>query len=166
MVIRNSELLCGAMDKGTLGSGSKNNIFYVILRDYGEIPTARCLGRLARLCPAFLSKILFLLYKCYLVHFYWHCFIMNISVHVIFNKVIHGNGHFLECQCLNLWLNFWHFKTIFFNTLTILEIRILFTVVFMFFPKILPANYYYWLLEILHSVTFCPDLTYSKVLTW
>lgn len=56
VVVRNSELLCGSMDKGTLGSGSKNNIFYVILRDYGEIYTARCLARLARLCPAFLSK--------------------------------------------------------------------------------------------------------------
>ena len=56
MVIRNSELLCGSMDKGTLGSGSKNNIFYVIMRDYGEVQTARCLGRLARLCPAYLSK--------------------------------------------------------------------------------------------------------------
>ena len=57
MVIRNSELLCGSMDKGTLGSGSKNNIFYVILRDYGEVYIANCLARLARLCPAFLSKI-------------------------------------------------------------------------------------------------------------
>ncbi|WAQ96885.1 RPC1-like protein [Mya arenaria] len=56
VVIRNSELLCGSMDKGTLGSGSKNNIFYVILRDYGEIYTARCLARLARLCPAYLSN--------------------------------------------------------------------------------------------------------------
>ena len=56
VVIRNSELLCGSMDKGTLGSGSKNNIFYVILRDYGEIYIANCLARLARLCPAFLSK--------------------------------------------------------------------------------------------------------------
>ena len=56
VVIRNSELLCGSMDKGTLGSGSKNNIFYVILRDYGEIYIANCLARLARLCPAYLSK--------------------------------------------------------------------------------------------------------------
>ena len=56
VVVRNSELLCGSMDKGTLGSGSKNNIFYVILRDYGEMYTANCLARLARLCPAYLSK--------------------------------------------------------------------------------------------------------------
>lgn len=56
VVIRNSELVCGAMDKGTLGSGSKNNIFYVILRDYGEEAAAAALSRLARLCPAFLSE--------------------------------------------------------------------------------------------------------------
>lgn len=55
VVIRNSELLCGAMDKGTLGGGSKNNIFYVILRDFGEQEAADALSRLARLCPAYLS---------------------------------------------------------------------------------------------------------------
>lgn len=55
-MIRNSDLLCGSMDKGTLGSGSKNNIFYVILRDYGEEYAASALSRLARLCPAYLSK--------------------------------------------------------------------------------------------------------------
>lgn len=56
VVIHNSELMCGAMDKGTLGSGSKNNIFYVILRDFGEEEAAVVLSRLARLCPAYLSN--------------------------------------------------------------------------------------------------------------
>ncbi|KAK6169039.1 hypothetical protein SNE40_020167 [Patella caerulea] len=56
IVVRNSQLLCGAMDKGTLGSGSKANIFYVILRDYGEIYAADALSRLAKLCPAYLSN--------------------------------------------------------------------------------------------------------------
>ncbi|XP_062605530.1 DNA-directed RNA polymerase III subunit RPC1-like, partial [Saccostrea cucullata] len=55
VVIRNSELLCGSMDKGTLGGGSKSNIFYVILRDFGEQEAADALSRLARLCPAYLS---------------------------------------------------------------------------------------------------------------
>ncbi|KAJ8318173.1 hypothetical protein KUTeg_003264 [Tegillarca granosa] len=55
IVIHNSDLLCGSMDKGTLGSGSKNNIFYVILRDYGEEYAASALSRLARLCPAYLN---------------------------------------------------------------------------------------------------------------
>lgn len=35
--IRNSELLCGVMDKSLLGAGSKKNIFYVILKDYGKV---------------------------------------------------------------------------------------------------------------------------------
>ena len=59
-MIRNSELLCGAMDKGTLGGGSKNNIFYVILRDFGEQKAADAMSRLARLCPAYLSTVLFI----------------------------------------------------------------------------------------------------------
>jgi DNA-directed RNA polymerase III subunit RPC1 len=45
------------MDKATLGSGSKANVFYIILRDYGEVYAANTLARLARLCPAFLCKI-------------------------------------------------------------------------------------------------------------
>ncbi|XP_033120133.1 DNA-directed RNA polymerase III subunit RPC1-like [Anneissia japonica] len=56
VVIYNSELLCGAMDKLTLGSGSKNNVFYILLRDYGEQAAADAMSRLARLCPAFLSN--------------------------------------------------------------------------------------------------------------
>jgi len=56
VVIYNSELLAGAMDKATLGSGSKNNIFYILLKDYGEQYAADALARLARLCPAFLSN--------------------------------------------------------------------------------------------------------------
>ncbi|ETE69582.1 DNA-directed RNA polymerase III subunit RPC1, partial [Ophiophagus hannah] len=31
-----NELMSGSMDKGTLGSGSKNNIFYILLRDWGQ----------------------------------------------------------------------------------------------------------------------------------
>ena len=37
VTIRNSQLLAGAMDKTTLGSGSKSNIFYLILRDFGKL---------------------------------------------------------------------------------------------------------------------------------
>ena len=36
VVIHNSELMCGALDKAVLGSGSKNSVFYVLLRDYGS----------------------------------------------------------------------------------------------------------------------------------
>ncbi|XP_077989635.1 DNA-directed RNA polymerase III subunit RPC1-like [Glandiceps talaboti] len=56
VVIHNSDLVCGAMDKSTLGSGSKNNIFYILLRDYGEEIAATAMGRLAKICPFFLSN--------------------------------------------------------------------------------------------------------------
>ncbi|KAJ6643220.1 DNA-directed RNA polymerase III subunit RPC1, partial [Pseudolycoriella hygida] len=36
VVIRNSELLCGSMDKNTLGSGTKLSIFNILLRDFAE----------------------------------------------------------------------------------------------------------------------------------
>ncbi|KAK6965965.1 DNA-directed RNA polymerase III subunit RPC1 [Biomphalaria glabrata] len=55
IVIHNSEIMCGYMDKATLGSGSKQTIFYLILRDYGEQAGADAMSRLARLSPAFLS---------------------------------------------------------------------------------------------------------------
>ena len=57
MVIYNSEHLCGALDKASLGSGSKTNIFYILLRDYGQQVAADCMSRLARLCPFFLSTL-------------------------------------------------------------------------------------------------------------
>lgn len=56
VVIYNSNLLAGAMDKATLGSGSKNNIFYILLRDYGQQAAADAMWRLARICPVFLSN--------------------------------------------------------------------------------------------------------------
>ncbi|XP_076809232.1 DNA-directed RNA polymerase III subunit RPC1-like [Clavelina lepadiformis] len=56
VVIYNSQLLAGAMDKATLGGGSKNNIFYILLRDYGENLAANAMWRLARICPMFLSN--------------------------------------------------------------------------------------------------------------
>ena len=48
VIIRNSALLAGTMDKGTLGSGSKANIFYVLLRDYGQDIACETMWRVAR----------------------------------------------------------------------------------------------------------------------
>lgn len=48
VVIRNSEIMCGSMDKNTLGSGTKKNIFYVLLRDFGENESTKSMWRLAR----------------------------------------------------------------------------------------------------------------------
>ncbi|EZA62907.1 DNA-directed RNA polymerase III subunit RPC1 [Ooceraea biroi] len=53
VIIRNSELLAGTMDKSTMGSGSKQNIFYVALRDWSENVATTAMWRLARLSTAF-----------------------------------------------------------------------------------------------------------------
>ncbi|EDX18020.1 GD17238 [Drosophila simulans] len=46
--IRNSELMCGVMDKATMGSGTKQCIFYLLLRDFGELHATKAMWRLAR----------------------------------------------------------------------------------------------------------------------
>ena len=60
IVFHNGEHICGVLDKSTLGSGSRSNIFYVILRNYGEELAADRMHRLARMCPVFLSTLLLL----------------------------------------------------------------------------------------------------------
>ena len=54
MVIRDSQLLCGAVDKATLGSGSKKNVFYIILRDLTAAEAGVAMWRLARVTSYFL----------------------------------------------------------------------------------------------------------------
>ncbi|EDO36291.1 predicted protein [Nematostella vectensis] len=56
VVIHNSDLMCGALDKAVLGSGSKNSVFYVLLRDFGQQVAADAMWRVARICPFFLSN--------------------------------------------------------------------------------------------------------------
>lgn len=56
VIIRNSVLLCGVLDKTLLGSGSKVNIFYMLLRDFGEDAAVNAMWRLARMAPVFLSN--------------------------------------------------------------------------------------------------------------
>lgn len=56
VLIRNSELLSGTMDKGTMGSGSKNNIFYILLRDYGDQYAADAMWRLVRLTAYYIQN--------------------------------------------------------------------------------------------------------------
>ncbi|KAJ9156363.1 DNA-directed RNA polymerase subunit [Pleurostoma richardsiae] len=55
LVIRNSEVMCGLMDKSTVGSGKKDSIFYVILRDYGPDEAIIAMSRLAKLCARHLT---------------------------------------------------------------------------------------------------------------
>ncbi|KAJ8919935.1 hypothetical protein NQ315_006464 [Exocentrus adspersus] len=57
VLIRNSELLAGTLDKGHLGSGGKGgNIFYVILRDFGQEYAIKSMGRLARMTSDYLMN--------------------------------------------------------------------------------------------------------------
>ncbi|KAL8591010.1 hypothetical protein ACOMHN_021775 [Nucella lapillus] len=53
--IQNSELMCGTMDKLTLGSGSKTNVFYIIMRYFGAQHAADAISRLCKLVPYFLT---------------------------------------------------------------------------------------------------------------
>ncbi|KAJ2001668.1 DNA-directed RNA polymerase III subunit C1 (rpo31), partial [Coemansia sp. RSA 2322] len=49
MIIRNSEMMCGALDKSVVGEGTKQSIFFVALRDYGVEEAAALMNRLAKL---------------------------------------------------------------------------------------------------------------------
>ncbi|KAJ1958508.1 DNA-directed RNA polymerase III subunit C1 (rpo31) [Linderina pennispora] len=49
MIIRNSELLCGSLDKSVVGDGKKKSIFFVALRDYRTEEAAAIMNRLAKL---------------------------------------------------------------------------------------------------------------------
>ena len=55
LCIRNSEIMCGRMDKSTVGSGKKNSIFYILYRDFGPDVAARSMTRLSRLCARWLG---------------------------------------------------------------------------------------------------------------
>ncbi|CAM1500867.1 Fc.00g100290.m01.CDS01 [Cosmosporella sp. VM-42] len=56
LVVRNSEVMCGRMDKSTVGSGKKDSIFYVILRDFGPDYAVVAMTRLAKLCARGLTN--------------------------------------------------------------------------------------------------------------
>lgn len=56
LVVRNSEVMCGQMDKSTVGAGKKDSIFYVILRDFDPDHAVSAMNRLARLCSRYLTN--------------------------------------------------------------------------------------------------------------
>jgi DNA-directed RNA polymerase III subunit RPC1 len=56
LVIRNSEVMCGMMDKSTVGSGKKDSIFYIILRDFGPDYAVAAMNRLAKLSARYLAN--------------------------------------------------------------------------------------------------------------
>ena len=56
LCIRNSEIMCGVMDKSTIGSGKKDSVFYVIMRDFGPDAAVQAMNRLARLSARWLTN--------------------------------------------------------------------------------------------------------------
>ncbi|KAL0272113.1 UNVERIFIED_CONTAM: hypothetical protein PYX00_005208 [Menopon gallinae] len=56
ILIKNSSLLAGTLDKGVLGSGSKDNILYVVLRDFGENAATKIMWRIARITSWYLMN--------------------------------------------------------------------------------------------------------------
>jgi DNA-directed RNA polymerase III subunit RPC1 len=56
LVVRNSEVMCGRMDKTTVGSGKKDCIFYIILRDFGPDQAVAAMNRLAKLSARYLTN--------------------------------------------------------------------------------------------------------------
>ncbi|KAI4161035.1 MAG: hypothetical protein LQ342_005198 [Letrouitia transgressa] len=56
LCIRNSEVMCGVMDKSTIGSGKKDSVFYVILRDFGPNAAVQSMNRLAKLAARWLTN--------------------------------------------------------------------------------------------------------------
>ena len=48
LIIRNSEIIAGTLDKSNVGDGSKNALFYVLLRDYGPQASTDAMVKLSR----------------------------------------------------------------------------------------------------------------------
>lgn len=57
LVIINSEIMCGAIDKASVGSGKKKSIFGVLVRDYGPEEAAQAMNRLSKLCARWLCAL-------------------------------------------------------------------------------------------------------------
>jgi hypothetical protein len=58
IIIRNSRLLLGCVDKSVLGANGKTNVFYMLLRDCSEAAAALAMARLARLTSYYLSMFI------------------------------------------------------------------------------------------------------------
>jgi DNA-directed RNA polymerase III subunit RPC1 len=56
LVIHNSEIMCGVIDKAIIGDGNKKSMFYVINRDYGPVKAAEAMNHLAKLAARWLAN--------------------------------------------------------------------------------------------------------------
>ena len=48
--------MCGVVDKAIVGDGNKESMFYVVLRDFGQLEAATCMTRLAKICARFMAN--------------------------------------------------------------------------------------------------------------
>jgi DNA-directed RNA polymerase III subunit RPC1 len=56
LVIRNSEIMCGVVDKSIIGDGKKSTIVYAMLREYGEDCAVQAMNRIAKVTSRWLAK--------------------------------------------------------------------------------------------------------------
>ena len=56
LLIYNSELLAGVIDKAIIGDGNKNSMFYIVMRDYGAMNAAESMNRIAKLSARWLAN--------------------------------------------------------------------------------------------------------------
>ena len=56
VIIRNSLILSGVMDKSLLGDGKKHSVFYTILRDYGAVEAANAMNKMAKMCARYMGN--------------------------------------------------------------------------------------------------------------
>ena len=55
LLIANSKMISGTLDKSTVGSDSKSSIFYVLYRDYGPDVAITCMTRLSKLAARWIG---------------------------------------------------------------------------------------------------------------
>eukprot|EP00002_Diphylleia_rotans_P015112 TRINITY_DN2924_c0_g2_i5.p1 TRINITY_DN2924_c0_g2~~TRINITY_DN2924_c0_g2_i5.p1 ORF type:complete len:1377 (-),score=291.09 TRINITY_DN2924_c0_g2_i5:73-4203(-) len=53
---QDNELLCGTLCKTILGSGSKDSIFHILIRNHSSAKAAECMSRVAKLCARYLGN--------------------------------------------------------------------------------------------------------------
>lgn len=56
LVVQNSIVMCGYMDKATVGDGKKSSVFYVLMRDFGPEYAVAAMNRLAKLSSRWLTN--------------------------------------------------------------------------------------------------------------
>ena len=56
LVIHNSEIMSGVVDKAIIGDGNKKSMFYVVMRDFGVEAAAACMNKIAKLSARWLAN--------------------------------------------------------------------------------------------------------------